>query len=81
MKLQACFFMLTMAAFGRGGGDAGGGGTTATPVAPGQVLLRDSFGWGPNGMGMRPTGGNGTFQWMGQHDLSSCWAEIPGNNT
>jgi len=75
--------MLTMAAFGSGGGgDAGGGGgAAAVPVVPGQVLLHDSFGWGPNSTGMRPTGGTGTFQWMGQHDLSSDWAEIPANNT
>src|SRR6266567_6188576 len=83
MKLQTCFLMLTMAAFGSGGGgDAGGGGgAAAVPVVPGQVLLHDSFGWGPNSTGMRPTGGTGTFQWMGQHDLSSDWAEIPANNT
>jgi hypothetical protein len=80
MAVAGVYLIAADLASASGGGD-GGGGVIPTPVnvAPGQVLLGDSFAWGVGGM--RPTGGNGTLQWMGQHDLSGVWAEFPNNNT
>ena len=75
---------------GSGGGTSGGGGTTTTGVAtpqpspnpatavPGQVLLRESFGYGTNSL--RPAGGGGRLRTVGVHtSLSSFWAEYPWN--
>jgi hypothetical protein len=67
-----------------GGGNSGGGNPpnpTGTPtVVPGQLLIRESFGYGPTSS--RPTGGKGVMKVAGTgFDIGSFWAEFPGNNT
>ena len=67
--------------YASGGGDGGGGGAPApSNVVPGQIIMRESFGMGANLA--RPSGGNGALKPVGvATDISSFWAELPGNNT
>src|SRR4051794_27955021 len=67
-----------------GGGGAGGGGVTTvsvlptTPPAP-DVVLRESFGPGPDLIFARPQGGNGKLRSVSAGgDLSGFWLEYPG---
>lgn len=71
---------------GGGGGGGGGGGSApsaagilpATPPAP-DILLRESFGPGPDFI--RPAGGKGEGRnmWGGGHTIAGFWVEYPGN--
>jgi hypothetical protein len=70
-----------------GGGTGGGGGTTtinplpSTPPAPG-VILRESFGPGPDPILARPQGGNGNLrQVFAGTSLSGFWLEYPGSKS
>jgi hypothetical protein len=72
--------MTAVVAAASGGGDGAGGVAPQPPanVTPGQLLLRESFGFGANLV--RPTGGGGTMKPVGvATDISSFWAENPGN--
>jgi hypothetical protein len=69
------------------GGSGGGGGTTspnplpATPPAA-DVILRESFGPGPDGIFTRPQGGNGNLrQVFAGASLSGFWLEYPGSKS
>lgn len=76
--------LMTAASLCAAGSDSGGKGDNGLAlnlptVSPGTLLIRESFG---NGPGVRPSGTNGAPKpsYAGA-DLSSFWAEYPGNNT
>src|SRR6185503_15035206 len=77
---------------GGGGGTAGGGGTggsggvsgvsilPTTPPAPG-ILMRESFGLGPDFTEARPAGGNGLLKIdFSEKSLNGFWIEYPGSS-
>ena len=78
---------LTPGSVARQGGTGGGGSTAisgigflpSTPPAP-DVLVRESFGAGPDFM--RPAGGKGDMRYSSAHvTLNSFWLEFPGSKS
>lgn len=74
--------VITTDVAGKGGGGTGGGtvGTNPLPQTPpaADVIMRDSFGEGPDVL--RPAGGKGTLKetWLGV-SMGGFWLEYPGN--